>query len=70
MESQFKYWEIENYERISAYDCREDDLSDVLVGKYPNDMSGGEIGCTTSHLRAMKHYLETSDSPYLSLIHI
>ena len=27
-------------------------------------MSGGEIGCTTSHLRAMKHYLETSDAPY------
>jgi hypothetical protein len=64
MESQFKYWEIENYERISAYDGREDDLSDILVGKYPKDMSGGEIGCTTSHLRAMKHYLETSDSPY------
>ena len=64
METQFKYWEIEDYERISAYDGREDDLSDVLVGKYPNDMSGGEIGCTTSHLKAMKHYLETSDSPY------
>ena len=81
MESQFKYWEIENYERISAYDGRDDDLSDILVGKYPKDMSGGEIGGTTSHLRAMKHYLETSDSPYavmmeddcsldLSLIHI
>ena len=64
METQFKFWEIENYERISAYDGRDDDLSDILVGKYPNDMSGGEIGCTTSHLRAMKHYLETSDSPY------
>ena len=25
MEEQFKFWEIENYERISAYDCREDD---------------------------------------------
>ena len=64
METQFKYWEIKNYERISAYDGRDDDLSDILVGKYPENMSGGEIGCTTSHLRAMKHYLETSDSPY------
>jgi len=64
MQSQFKYWEVENYERISAYDGREDDLSDILVGKYPNNMSGGEIGCTTSHLKAMKHYLQTSDSPY------
>ena len=25
MESQLKYWEIENYERISGYDGREDD---------------------------------------------
>ena len=64
MESQFKYWEIENYERISAYDGREDDLSDILTGKYPENMSGGEIGCTTSHLKAMKHFIDTSDAPY------
>ena len=64
MEDQFKYWEIENYERISAYDGREDDLSDIIKGRYPHEMSSGEIGCTTSHLKALKHYLETSDSPY------
>ena len=27
IESQFKYWEIENYTRVSAYDGREDDFS-------------------------------------------
>ena len=27
-------------------------------------MSSGEIGCVTSHIKAMKHWLETSDSPY------
>ena len=64
METQFKYWEIENYERISAYDGREDDLSDIIVGRYPEMMSSGELGCTTSHLKALKHYLKTSDSPY------
>ena len=64
MENQFKYWEIEDYERISAYDGREDDLSDIIKGRYPDNMSSGEIGCTTSHLKAMKHYLETSDAPY------
>merc|ERR1711965_752521 len=64
MESQFKYWEIENYERISAYDGRDDDLSDIIKGTYPPMMSSGEVGCTTSHLKALKHYLETSDSPY------
>ena len=64
LESQLKYWEIENYERISAYDGREDDLSDIIAGKYPEMMSSGEIGCTTSHLKALKHFLDTSDAPY------
>ena len=62
MEEQFAYWEIEKHTRISAHDGREDDLSDLLTGKYPDNMSSGEIGCTTSHLKAMKHWLETSDS--------
>jgi len=64
MEDQFKYWEIENYTRISAYDGREDDLSHILTGRYPEMMSSGEIGCITSHLKAIKHWYETSDSPY------
>jgi len=64
MEDQFKYWEVENYTRISAYDGREDDLSDIIVGRYPEMMSSGEIGCVTSHLKAIKHWYETSDSPY------
>ena len=64
MEDQFKYWEIENYTRISAYDGREDDLSDIIKGKYPDMMTSGEIGCTTSHLKAIKHWYETSDAPY------
>jgi hypothetical protein len=62
MEDQFKYWEIENYTRISAYDGRNDDLSDIIRGRYPDNMTSGEIGCTTSHLKAIKHWLETSDS--------
>jgi len=64
MEDQFKYWEIENYERISAYDGRDDDLSDIIKGRYPEMMTSGEIGCVTSHLKAIKHWMETSDSPY------
>jgi len=64
IENQFKYWEIENYERISAYDGREDDLSDIIKGRYPSIMSSGEIGCVTSHIKAIKHWYETSDSPY------
>ena len=63
MEDQFKYWQVENYERISAYDGRGDnDLSEILKGKYPNQMTSGEVGCTTSHLKALKRFLET-DAP-------
>lgn len=62
MEEQFKYWEIENYTRISAYDGRTDDLSDIISGRYPDNMTSGEIGCTTSHLKSIKHWIETSDS--------
>jgi len=64
MEDQFKYWEIENYTRISAYDGREDDLGHILKGRYPDVMTSGEIGCVTSHLKAIKHWYETSDTPY------
>jgi hypothetical protein len=64
MESQFKYWGIENYERVSACDGREDDLSDIIQGRYPENVSSGEVGCITSHLKVIKHWYETSDSPY------
>ena len=64
MEESLKYWEIENYTRISAYDGRDDDLSGILKGKYPDNITSGEIGCTTSHLKAMKHFLDNSDAPY------
>ena len=44
MEDQFKYWEIENYTRISAHDGRGDrDLGDILKGRYPDNMSSGEV---------------------------
>ena len=64
MEDQFRYWQLKDYERISAYDGREDDLGDIIKGKYPEAMTSGEIGCVTSHLKAIKYWLETSDSPY------
>ena len=66
MEDQFKYWGIENYTRISAHDGRGDnDLGEVLKGKYPEMMTSGEVGCTVSHLKALKHWLDSSDEEYL-----
>ena len=69
MENQFKYWEIDNYERISAYDGRDGrDLGEILKGRYPDNMSSGEVGCVTSHLKALKYFLENSDSPCLLMM--
>lgn len=64
MEEQFEYWGVKDYTRISAYDGRHDDLSDIIYGKYPDGMSSGEIGCVTSHLKAIQQWLDTSDAPY------
>ena len=61
MESQLKYWEIENYTRISAYDGREDDLGSILKGRYPDNMNSGEVGCVTSHLKALKEFLNSGE---------
>ena len=62
MEDQFKYWEIENYTRISGYDGTVDDLSDILKGKYPDQMNSKDVGCCTSHLKAIKHWYDPSDT--------
>ena len=67
MANQLKEWEIEDYTRISAYDGRPstgDDLSDIISGKYPESVTPGEIGCVTSHLKALKHFVEETDHPY------
>jgi hypothetical protein len=64
MEEQFKYWNIQNYTRISAYDGRQSDLGEILVGRYPDNVTPGEVGCVTSHLKAIKHWYDTSDSPH------
>ena len=64
VEDHFKYWGINNYTRISAYDGRNDDLSDIIKGRYPENMTSKEVGCTTSHLKAIKHWYDTSDSAY------
>ena len=67
MEDQFAYWGIENFKRVSAHDGRDDDLSDILKGRYPDNMNSGEVGCVTSHLKAMKEFLKT-DEPYAFII--
>ena len=68
MKAQLKYWDIENYTRISAYDGRGDrDLGHILKGRYPDGMSSGEVGCTTSHLKAMNEFLKTDAAVHLQM---
>ena len=64
IEDHFNYWGVKDYTRISAYDGRNDDLSDIIKGRYPENMTSKEVGCTTSHLKAIRHWYDNSDSSY------
>lgn len=64
MEKQFEYWELKDYERVSAFDGRNSDLSEYIAGRYPENITNPELGCTLSHLKAIKHWYETSNTPY------
>ena len=68
MEEQFKYWEITNHTRISGYDAREDDVSEHLKGRIPDNVSQPELGCCMSHLKAIKHFYEETDDEYCMIL--
>ena len=68
MEEQFKYWEIENHTRIAGYDAREDDASDHLKGRIPDNVSQAELGCCMSHLKAIKHFYEETDDDFCMIL--
>ena len=63
MQSMCKYWEL-NPTRISAFDGRHGDLNHILEGSHDIGISSGEVGCVTSHLKAIKQWYETTDTPY------
>ena len=60
---EFAKYGVTDYTVIEAVDGRNSDLSDIIEGKYPN-LKSSEIGCITSHIKALKHWLDTSDSEY------
>jgi len=69
MEYQFSYWNIKNYTRVSAYDGRGDkDLRGLIEGTYPEGMKSAEIGCVTSHLKAIKTWLKASTDEYFVIM--
>jgi len=59
-EELFKYYDIPNT-RISGFDGRKEDLSVYLEGNVPPQMNSGEVGCTLSHLKALKYFLEETN---------
>jgi hypothetical protein len=63
MQSMCKYWEL-NPTRISAFDGRNSSLNHILEGSHDLGISSGEVGCVTSHLKAIKQWYETTDTPY------
>ena len=63
MQSMCNYWEL-NPTRISAFDGRHGSLNHILEGSHDIGISSGEVGCVTSHLKAIKQWYETTDTPY------
>jgi GR25 family glycosyltransferase involved in LPS biosynthesis len=64
---EFAKYGVKDYTVIEAIDGRNSDLSEIIDGKYPN-LKSSEIGCLTSHIKALKHWLDTSDSEYAIII--
>ena len=61
MNDLFREYDIPNT-RISAIDARgNNDVSDLLVGKFPELITQGELGCTMSHLKAIKYFYEQTN---------
>ena len=61
--AQFKKHGVKEYKVIEAIDGRNSDLSEIIGGQYPN-LKSSEIGCIASHIKALKHWLDTSDSSH------
>ena len=53
-----------SYTRISGYDGRKSNLFEYLSGRYPERMNSKEVGATLSHLKAIKTWLDTSNTEY------
>lgn len=65
MNGLFDYYGIENT-RISAIDARGDnDATEFLYGRFPELITPGELGCTMSHLKAIKHFYYETDLDYI-----
>jgi GR25 family glycosyltransferase involved in LPS biosynthesis len=60
---EFNKYGITDYTVVEAVDGRDNDLSEIIDGQYPR-LKPTEIGCVASHIKALNHWLNTSDSDY------
>lgn len=63
MELEFKKHNIKDYEFFEAVDGLDESIKEKVISNN-NPLSNQELACTMSHLFAIKHWLETSDSEY------
>ena len=63
VKEQFNKYGVTDYTIIEAVDGRNSNLSEKISGKYPK-LKTSEVGCMMSHIKAVKHWLDTSDSEY------
>lgn len=64
IKDEFNKQNINNYQIFKATDGSSEDLS-LIVENFNNlGISKNEIACSVSHLNAIKHWLENSDSEY------
>lgn len=63
IESEFKKYNIKDYEFFEAVDGSDESIKEKVISEN-NPLSNAELACTMSHLYAIKHWLETSNSEY------
>lgn len=65
---ELQQYDVENYNIFSACDGNTFNFDEVVFEKEKLQLSNNELGATLSHLKAIQHWLETSDSEYAIII--
>ncbi len=64
IEDHFKKYGILEYNFVNGIDGSKEDLNELINNLNELNVSKNEISCGMSHLKAIRHWLETSDSEY------
>jgi GR25 family glycosyltransferase involved in LPS biosynthesis len=64
IQDHFKKYQIFNYSFVEGIDGSQENLDELINNLNELNVSKNEISCGMSHLKAIKHWLDTSDSDY------